>query len=77
MKISKTAQKQLRRMQKQDAQRLISALKEYESSGKGDVKNLQGRNGYRLRVGNMRAIFEIINGMIVLQAGYRGNIYER
>lgn len=75
MKISKTAQKQLRKMQKQDALRLISALKEYEDSGRGDVKNLQGRNGYRLRVGNTRAIFEIVNGMIVLQAGYRGSIY--
>ena len=75
MKISKTAQKQLRKMQKQDALRLLDALKEYEVSGKGDVKNLQGRNGYRLRVGNMRAIFEIVNGIIVLQAGYRGNIY--
>ena len=75
MKISKTAQKQLRKMQKQDALRLLNALKEYEASGRGDVKSLQGRNGYRLRVGNMRAIFEIVNGMIVLQAGYRGNIY--
>lgn len=75
MKISKTAQKQLRKMQKQDALSLLDALKEYEVSGKGDVKNLQGRNGHRLRVGNMRAIFEIVNGIIVLQAGYRGNIY--
>lgn len=40
-------------MQKQDALRLLNALKEFEDSGKGDVKNLQGRNGYRLRVGNM------------------------
>lgn len=62
-------------MQKQDALRLLNALKEFEDSGQGDVKNLQGRNGYRLRVGNMRAIFEIVNGMIVLQAGYRGNVY--
>lgn len=75
MKISKTAQKQLRKMQKQDTQRLISALKEYELTGNGDVKKLQGRSGYRLRTGNMRAIFEIVNGIIVLQAGYRGNIY--
>lgn len=75
MRITKSAQKQLRKMQKQDALRLLNALKEFEDSGKGDVKNLQGRNGYRLRVGNMRAIFEIVNGMIVLQAGYRGNVY--
>ena len=77
MKITKTAQKQLRKMQKQDALRLIEALKHYEATKQGDVKKLQGRDGYRLRIGNMRAIFEIIDDMIVLQAGYRGNIYER
>lgn len=77
MKITKTAQRQLRKMQKQDALRLIEALKQYEESKQGDVKKLQGRDGYRLRTGNMRAIFEIIDDMIVLQAGYRGNIYER
>ena len=75
MKITKTAQKQLRKMHKQDASRLLNALKEYESSGRGDVKKLQGRNGYRLRVADMRAIFEVVNGVIVLQAGYRGSIY--
>jgi mRNA interferase RelE/StbE len=75
MEVSKTAQKQLRKMQKQDALRLLDALREYEKSGNGDVRNLQGRQGYRLRVGNMRAIFEVVNGVIVLQAGYRGNIY--
>ena len=77
MKITKTAQKQLGKMQKQDALPLIEILKQYESTKQGDVKKLQGRDGYRLRIGNMRAIFEIIDDMIVLQAGYRGNIYER
>jgi mRNA interferase RelE/StbE len=77
MKITRTAQKQLRKMQKQDAMRLINALEQYEAKGQGDVKALQGREGYRLRIGNMRAIFEIVDDMIVLQAGYRGNIYER
>lgn len=63
MEISKTAQKQLRKMKKHDALRLLHGLKEYEVSGKGDVKKLQGRNGYRLRLGNMRAIFEVVNGI--------------
>ncbi len=77
MKITKTAQKQLRKMQKQDSSRPIDALKNYEATNQGDVKKLQGRDGYRLRIGNMCAIFEIIDGMIVLQVGYRGNVYER
>ena len=40
------------------------------------VKSLKIK-GFRLRIGNMRAIFEIIDDMVVLKAGYRGNIYER
>ena len=77
VRITKTAQKQLRKMQRHDALRLIEALKKSEATQKGAVKKLQGRAGYRLRVANMRAIFEVIDGMIVLQAGYRGKIYER
>ena len=78
MIIQPKARKQLRRMAKNDVIRLLEALKNYEATGNGDVKKMQGvDDAYRLRVGNMRAIFEIIDDMVVLQAGYRGNIYER
>jgi len=44
-----------------------------------NIKKLQGREGYRLRIGGYRAIYEIegetIN-VLVLDAGPRGDIYK-
>lgn len=33
-------------------------LKVYAISGNGDVKKLSGRNGYRLRIGRYRVLFD-------------------
>jgi len=44
-----------------------------------NVKKLQGREGYRLRVGNWRVIYEIHGETIVLfvvALGARGGIYQ-
>ena len=43
---------------------------------KANVKKLQGRDGYRLRVGNWRVIFDE-NGEVldILDIGSRGSIY--
>lgn len=34
-----------------------SALNAYSMSGRGDIKKLKGRDGYRLRVGEYRVLF--------------------
>ena len=44
-----------------------------------DIKALQGRQGYRLRFGDYRAIYEIDGeqvNVLVLDAGPRGGIYK-
>jgi mRNA interferase RelE/StbE len=42
-----------------DAREQVEAgLHRYAMTGQGDVKALQGRNGYRLRVGRYRVIFD-------------------
>ncbi|MEW6643623.1 MAG: type II toxin-antitoxin system RelE/ParE family toxin [Pseudomonadota bacterium] len=42
-----------------------------------NVKKLQGRDGYRLRVGDWRVIFDQDGRVLdVLQIGPRGSIYE-
>ena len=42
-----------------------------------NVKKLQGRDGYRLRVGDWRVIFDQDDVVLdVLQIGPRGSIYE-
>ena len=63
------------------AARLIrSKIEQYAdapASLANNVKKLQGRNGYRLRVGDWRVIFDQ-DGVVldVLQIGPRGSIYE-
>jgi len=43
----------------QDAREQVEAgLHRYAMTGQGDVKALQGRNGYRLRIGSYRVIFD-------------------
>ncbi len=42
-----------------DARNMIeSGLHRYAISGQGDVKALTGRDGYRLRIGSYRVIFD-------------------
>jgi len=57
--------------------RIDSRLKEFATSGKGDVKRLKGRADLRLRVGDWRVIFYEESGSIVIVAvGYRREIYD-
>ena len=78
---TKKVLKGLRKMPRHHADSLRSALERIaggDSQGL-DIKALQGRQGFRLRSGNYRAIYEIdgeqIN-VLVLDAGPRGDIYK-
>lgn len=63
-----------------------NALKELltgDNPGKVDLKRIQGKGStyYRIRLGDYRVVFAIINGKIVviltLLAGSRGDIYKK
>jgi len=44
-----------------------------------DIKKLSGRDGYRLRIGNYRAIYTVDAGQLVIlvvNVGPRGDIYK-
>jgi mRNA interferase RelE/StbE len=44
-----------------------------------DVKRLQGRDGYRLRIGEWRALYDFDSGqlvILVIDIGPRGDIYK-
>jgi len=57
--------------------RIDGRLTEFATSGNGDVKRLQGREGSRLRVGDWRVIFYEESGAIVIIAvGHRREIYD-
>ena len=76
MRYDRVALKQLRRIDQRYARKIAAALAAYENSGIGDVKKLKGREGYWIRIGDYRAIFEIIEKeVVVLEIGSRGDIY--
>lgn len=71
---SKDAIKFLRKQTRQTQNRIISAI---EKIPNGDIRKLKGRNGYRLRVGTFRILFDekgtIIN---IIDIDNRGQIYK-
>lgn len=72
---SKKAIKFLKKQDVPTRKRLISAIEKLPLEG--DIKKLQNRTGYRLRVGDFRVIFDS-NGIIIdiIDIGNRGQIYK-
>jgi mRNA interferase RelE/StbE len=58
-------------------QKKIAALAEDPHGPNNNVKKLQGRDGYRLRVGNWRVLYDLADGrLLVLDVKPRGGAYE-
>ena len=72
---SKKAVKFLKRQDVPSQKRLIAAISRLPLEG--DIKKLQGIDGYRLRVGNFRVLFNV-NGIIIdiIDIGNRGLLYK-
>lgn len=72
---SKKAEKFLKKQDTPTKRRLVTAIGKLPFEG--DIKKLQGTNGYRLRVGNFRVLFDV-NGIIIdiIEIGNRGQIYK-
>ena len=77
---SKQALRTLRRIPKNESSRIRSKIEQYAKDPEtlaANVKILQGRVGYRLRVGDWRVIFDENDVVIdVIAIGPRGNVYE-
>ena len=78
---SKAALRVLQRMPANDANRIRGKIEAYAAdpaSQENNVTKLQGRDGYRMRVGDWRVIFDRDGTvMAILAIGPRGGIYER
>ena len=74
IQYSKQALKFLKKQDVPTRKRIINASNLLPA---GDVKALQGRNDYRLRVGDYRIIFDINGNILLIEAiGNRGQIYK-
>jgi mRNA interferase RelE/StbE len=68
------AAKVLRRLPRNQAERITAAI---DRLPEGDVKRLQGRRDYRLRVGDWRVIFDITGETMTIQLiATRGGVYK-
>lgn len=81
--LSKQALKYLRKMRAADARRVRSALDRVAADPERrdlDLKPLQGRPAFRLRVGDWRIIFsrdDAIRVLAIERIGARGDVYKQ
>ena len=81
VEFSKEAANFLEKQDKKTAARIFARIKKLAEdpyAPNNNVRKLQGRDGYRLRIGDVRVIYEIYDDILlvdVLDIGYRGGIY--
>lgn len=76
---AKSAAKALGKLERAERRRIQDAVHRYAECGAGDVKKLQGTEGYRLRVGLYRVVFELEHGrlvILVLRVSHRREVYR-
>jgi mRNA interferase RelE/StbE len=80
--LSRAADRKLHQLPPKLANRIVAKLEEVAQNPYGhhhNVAKLQGREGYRLRVGDWRIIYELHDNQLILFAveiGSRGGIYQ-
>lgn len=73
------AQRELGRMDRSEAERIVLAMDAFATSGRGDIKALKGalKGRYRLRVGKWRVFFSLgpPGSIVVSEIDNRGQAY--
>ena len=70
------ARKALNRMPARDRDAIEAKLLRFAETGHGDVKKLAGSDEYRMRIGVWRAIFVLVDDMLVLRVAHRREAYR-
>jgi mRNA interferase RelE/StbE len=77
--LSKKAQKQLDKLSDFIAEPIFEAISNLEENPRpAGNKKLKGRDGYRIRIGNYRVIYDIFDTQLivdVIAVGHRKDIY--
>ena len=81
VEVTRTAEKQLRRIAKRDRSRLVEAIQGLADRPRPhSARKLQGYDDvYRIRVGQYRVVYEVFEDrviVIVLKVGHRKDIYK-
>ncbi len=79
IQIEKNAEDFLKKLQKKDAETILNKIYSIRENPYRFLKRLQGGKLWRLRIGDYRAIVDVIismNKIIVLRIGHRKNVYD-
>ena len=78
--LTKKAQKQLDKLSYTIAEPILAAIAGLEENPRpAGYKKLKGRDGYRIRTGNYRIIYDIFDSELIVDIitlGHRKDIYE-
>ena len=78
--ILRRAQKELAQLPKQEYERIKAAIKNLSQDPRpAGCKKLSGREGWRIRVGDYRVIYEIDDpqqNLTILHIGHRRDVYK-
>lgn len=78
--LTRNAEKQLDKIDTSQLGPIVIALKQLETDPRPNgCKKLKGRNGYRVRAGNYRIIYEIFDAVLIIEViaiGHRKDIYR-
>ncbi len=77
--FSDKAERQLRKLERSIQERVIAVLERIRMRPESYVDKLVGEPGYKIRVGDYRAILDVGNEnmrIIILKVGHRKNIYD-
>jgi mRNA interferase RelE/StbE len=78
--LSKRAKKELDKLSDSKAKPILTAIGNLAKDPRPNgCKKLRGREGYRIRIGNYRVIYDILDGQLIVDVitlGHRKDIYE-
>jgi mRNA interferase RelE/StbE len=78
--LSKKAQKQLDKLSDNIVEPILLAISQLENNPRPNgCKKLKGRDGYRIRTGDYRIIYNIFDNELIIDVinlGHRKSIYE-
>ena len=77
-RFTESAQGDLRRIDREKARSILIALTRYGKTGEGDVKQLKGSDDFRLRVGDYRVRFRVLDDgtLRIAQVSHRREAYR-
>ena len=78
--ISEAAERQIKKLERHIQDRILATLQRIKTRPEHFVEKLAYKDGYKLRIGDYRAILEIDKNKLlisVLKVGHRKNIYGK